>query len=519
MLISCSYLQVDLLPNPKGKDILELQSKGKYIIIHYEENAWHFNNLSLSNDSLFGTISSCESHQKYKSIIEDNGNRVTKKELDSGVLDEVHIYLQDHRKIQNTNIAFSIRDINKIEVYNADIETTIVYATLSAIGISAFVLSALLLIALATKGQSCPFIYIWDGDKYNFCGEIYSGAVLPALERNDYLPLEGIKIDNGEYKIKISNKVKEIQNTNLTDLLIFEHPYNTKVLVDKYGNIQTSFDLESPIIAVNFQGMSVFDQIKQIDTLSYLGEENSKETDGVILSFNHPKTAKVGKLFIRAKNTMWLDYVIGRFYNLFGDYYKKWNDKQKTVPASKIIEWNLSQNIPLSIYIEINKKWKFVDYYNIAGPMAFKSDVLPIDLSEVDSDTVKLKLISGSFFWDIDYIGIDYTKNIEPISYYVNIKNAIDNNGHNVTGLLNADDNQYYTQPNVGDEAVLTFSAPKATTYDRTVILHSKGYYEILINPNGKIDKHYLEKFSQPNRLPQFSLELLKYKTKKNEGK
>ncbi len=63
------------------------------------------------------------------------------------------------------------------------------------------------------------------------------------------------------------------------------------------------------------------------------------------------------------------------------------------------------------LYIEKNRKWEFLDYYNIAGSVAFKDDILDISLDGVDSDSVKIKLEYGFLFWEIDYAGMDFSKN------------------------------------------------------------------------------------------------------------
>ena len=86
---------------------------------------------------------------------------------------------------------------------------------------------------------------------------------------------------------------------------------------------------------------------------------------------------------------------------------------------------------------------------------------------------------------------------------------AIDQTGADVLPQLLADDTAYYDQPNVGDEAVVTFPAPPVQAgMQRSLILHSKGYYQILRAPT---DAHpnlrYVKQFSKPNAFPVFARE------------
>lgn len=520
MLVGCYYYKVRNRSIPGGDEIIELQSKNKFIMVHCLDEVWNLKNITIDGNELTGTISSFKGHEKYKTTRPVGANRYRKYYSEEDVVNEVHIYINSCEKIEEQKISIPLSNIVRIDVYDRDIGKTVASwmtgFTVVIGGIAALTFVTLMIIALLTK-ESCPFIYVWDGKNYQFSGEIYSGSILPPLERHDYLPLAGLKEENGQYRLKISNEIHEIQHTNLTKLVVFDHPEGSKVLIDKYGAYQTATDLKTPVTAINFQGKNILDRVASQDSLSYFGDETAKETDGVIMSFLRPESIKTGKLFIKAKNTFWLDYVVGRFHNLFGSSYNKWQEKQKTAPESKLREWSLNQNIPLSVYVEKNGKWVFLDYYHLAGPMAFKEDVLPIDLSGLDTDTLKIKLESGSFFWDIDYAGMDYTKNLELKSYEIPLQNAVDNNGKDVTALMREDDSNYYIQPEIGDRAELTFPAPEATAARRTVILHSKGYYEIILKPSGIADREYLETFREPGRFTKYSREMLQSFTKNTE--
>ena len=97
-------------------------------------------------------------------------------------------------------------------------------------------MGAIFLFILLTK-DSCPFIYAYNGKSYEFIGEIYSGAIHPPLERHDYLPIPNLEPVENEYKVKITNEIKE--SAHKYDRIGFPHPDN-EVLVDKYGNTHTS---------------------------------------------------------------------------------------------------------------------------------------------------------------------------------------------------------------------------------------------------------------------------------------
>jgi len=138
--------------------------------------------------------------------------------------------------------------------------------------------------------------------------------------------------------------------------------------------------------------------------------------------------------------------------------------------------------------------------------MALKKDVLSLDISDVETANLNIKLEFGYFFWEIDYVAIDYSRDLEVQQSVVQLNEAINQNGWDVADLLNSDDDHYYTQSEIGDFAILKFPVPQlATDFERTTILHSKGHYEIIRNPEGKPDVGLLSSFKNPGRFAEFS--------------
>jgi len=445
----------------------------------------------------------------YYIVISKDGMAHQVKTPDSKAVD---LYVSGYNKINNDEISFKLGDVKRIDYAVSEID---IGATLLA-GIGLVVLGALvfLFIAAAMKGQSCPFIYAYENGQYKFIGEIYSGATYPSLERHDYLALGDLQPADGQYRIKIANKVKEIQNTNLAELVVIDHPQGSRVVMDKNGACQTFSSLQIPVKAVNLKGRDVSLELSKEDTISYSGEgmpDQQSETDGVVLTFDHPAGVNSAKLLLKAKNNLWLDYTFKRFHELFGSYYHKWEARQANVPGDSISNWMAAQGVFLQVSLKRNGVWERVDQFNLPGPMAYREDALALDISGADPGPLEVKLEAGNLFWELDYAGMDFSSNTEVKTIVVPLLQAITDKGIDVAPLLNADDGKYYSQPGIGDEAVLTFAAPAPVPadMDRSVFLHSKGHYQILQDPQGRPDRKYLEAFLQPGRLNRFSLELL----------
>jgi hypothetical protein len=510
---SCLYFKVNRSSEPPAIAINKMQDENKFIILHLDDKAWKFTDIIIENEIITGKISELPSTLNYKKINLNGPTRYRKnfKTDESAILNEVHIYSIEFTKTDATKISIPLKSITKIEVYDKDTGATIASWGFSTLGIGLGVFGVLLIIVLLTK-SSCPFIYAFNGTDYIFTGEIFSGATQPGLERDDYLLLPSIGNTDAGYKVKITNEVHEIQSVNLAELMVIDHPENVQVLIDKYGIPYLFSEPLSPFEARSTGNVNILSLIKSRDTLAFTGNKNNIGNNGIediILKFIKPANSESARLVIRAKNSFWLDVLITKLHKLFGENYNSYSIKEAGTPGEKLRKWQLEQNIPLSVYLEKNGKWEFTDYFNIAGPMAWRDDILNLNLRGISSDTVKIKLVTGFLFWEMDYAAMDFGTSVPVKPIIVQAKTAVTNNNEEISGLLLSSDKSYYVQNNTGDEAFLSFDFPQIGKGDRSVFLHTRGYYKILRDLTGKADKKKLRTFRKPNRLPAFSKETI----------
>ena len=516
MFGGCYYYRVVTSEDPHDEVISAKQEEAKFIILHFGSQAWKFSDIIVSDETLAGKITPLQGHDYYKTTRPEQANRykVSKNpdEDQREVINEVHITISEYNAMVANEITIAIENIEKIEIYDRATGATTASWVFGTLGILAAVFAVVMIIAALTK-SSCPFIYVYNGTHYEFCGEIYSGAIYPPLERHDYLPLPELKEIDHLYKIQMRNEVREIQHTNLSELIVVDHTAGTGVLIDKYGRLCLIHSPFAPLSATNLEGNDILKQLLSKDNVSYSGHNPGEDptlTDGVIMEFEIPEKIDTVNLCLRAKNSLWLDYLFTRFHGLFGSKYDRYVEEQSESSRQELMEQMSDQKLPISVYLEKDGTWEYQDYFHIAGPMALRDDVLSLDVSDIKDKQLRVKLEYGLYFWDIDYVGLDIQSDGEMVKQVVPLENAVDGKNQNVKDLLIADDSLYYIQTDIGDAVELQFRVPAIKGMQRSLFLHSKGHYKIIREQTGRPDMRTLRSLDRGNGLPQYSIELMR---------
>lgn len=507
LIIGCSYYNVrDITTTPESvaQKVQDFNMTQKYAIVHSGADIWHLNNLIINEDNK--TISGEVHSLNQLHTLSNREKRVhSYNKSKNQPLNEIHFILENSMKSEiGTQVIIPFSNIKYISVNDKNTGRSIANVFFGTIG----VLAVIAIIVAATK-SSCPFIYVKNGEEFIFTGELYPGILTANQQRDDYLLLPYFNDANNECNIKITNELKEIQYTDFIQLLEISHPENVKVLLDKNGHPHTFSSINSPVnVLVDHLNIDNAPALVK-DNNSYLF--NSKintlsSVRNIELEFNKPIHSEKGKLFLTVKNSMWLDYVFGKFNEQFGTFYNQFQKKQQESPKEKSTTWMNEQNIPLSVYLKSNNGWELVDKINTVGPMASRDIAIPIDLSDALGEKVVIKLETGFMFWEVDYAGLDFTEDLPLDINYINPDEAIDGNNTDVTKLLSTADQNYFVQSNIGDEVVVNFKVNESKPeLSRTYFLKNRGYYNYIRNYDGEPNFQKLKLFKESGAFTDFS--------------
>jgi hypothetical protein len=538
MISGCQYYKISTRTNYKSNAFLDVILNDVYPVKKYPREHYPSENLvqilfqekvvyvtdsyakwKLSNAELIGDTIIAEKKVTIRDFnLDKYGNKRYSPSKEPEITKRIVFYSDTLSTTSDGKAYIPVSSLTRCDVYKKAPGKTagvVIGSIFATIGIT---LGVIFIIAALT---SCPFVYAFDGNNWQFTGEIYGGAVYPSLERHDYLEMPKFNQQAGsEYRIKIANMLQEIQYINMAELMVLTHDSTTDACVDKYGNVQTILHPVLPVSASDSKGHDCLDKLTARDKVIHSFNEaldtsmSGNRLNSLELYFISDTIPETGKLVISGKNSQWGDYMVREFFSLFGRRYQEFVRQQEGLPAGFHLEWMQEQGLPLMVYVMKDNEWQMADYFNLVGALSDRDMVLPLDLSGAwtpqgpESTTgysLNLKLATGYMFWEIDYAVLDFTENSSTNAFMLAPDEAVDHHGKNIGDLLAEDDNLYLVQHATGDEAVLSFTIPESIGNSYSLFLHSKGYYKQAGELKTRPEIALLETFREPGRLSLWS--------------
>ena len=444
----------------------------------------------------------------YYKVIEKRGGVAHRKHKESKKSDvqQIHLFITGYEQLNDSRIAFSKNDIFQVDASkNAVFLNALV--TTGIIGGSAVVGGIGLLFILC----GCPHVYLDNGNEMVYNNTLFTGAKAVQLERNDYKEIPDFDPSSESYSFQIVNEEKEDQYTNLVQLTSILHPSNVEVFSDKNGNLYSISDLQSPISAKEENGVSILNYINERDQYTYGFDADTIDGLAAIhLQFNNQVEGKKANLLIRAKNTIWSGYVYDEFNSLFGKNHAKWVKMNEDKSKAEREKWMREQGIKLLVDIKVNNEWRTYDEVELVGEASLNQIVIPVEAELVEKN-MEFRIRTGFRFWELDYVGIDFSEQIDLKVNHHKPAEAIGNNGEDFAEELSYDDELYMKhelKTELNKTHVLFDDLPVDSTMKRTLILKSKGYYVPKSDYTGRTQRKKLQKFTDPGELSRFSRSL-----------
>lgn len=482
-----------------------LQNANKYFILHSGDNVYELNHVVITSNTIEGDLATLPiEHHNHINPNPAKSNRVKKEEKQFALI-EVHLYRNS--LIGNlSHVSIPVSEFNRMDVYEYDQAATKANHLFSWIGVSVggVAVIACILVAIACN---CPQVYVNNNGQYEFKSGVYSGAVYSSLEREDYLPLEGIQARDNTYQFRIGNVPEEEQFINKVQLMRVEHPAGIKVLADRNGKILSYIDPVAPDKAFYNRSDDITAALKYTDQEYYSFESGSGENgfSTVTMLFDKPSTATKGKLLVHAVNSKWSGYLNKEFVSLFGNGYEQWRRQQEAAGSANSQQWFLDQGLPMKVFVETTKGWEYVNYFALTGNTASRDMIMEIDLANVKSEKLRIRIESAYHFWDLDRAAMDFSSTAILKSSFITPSFASTKDGRVIIDEI-AQQDKSYTHLTGNDFLNIEYPGTGATE-DKSFsfFLVTAGYYHNVIRSDAKPDIKSLLNFKEKGAFDRFS--------------
>jgi hypothetical protein len=335
------------------------------------------------------------------------------------------------------------------------------------------------------------------------------------LERDDWAALEHLRAVDGAYRLMVTNEVNETQYTNLMELLVVDHPAGVRVVPDEHGGLHSLRALHAPRAARDREGLDLLPWLARTDRLIWepaaVADAAGDLRQEVTLTFPKPAGATTAKLVANVATGLWGSHMIRAMLELWGrdvnGYYAALDDRQSA--RDSLMMWNLREEIfALKVYVEEPTGWQVRGLLPGGGPFIAEDRVVPLDVSRVAGDSVRIRLDPPLGFWAFNSFGVDYgvdgSLRVDTLPL-VEARDSV----RSVGAELAAADTSYYVMPDKGDHAYLTFRAPpERPGLERTVFLHSRGYYRLHLDATAAADTATLWRITrEPGAVTRLAVE------------
>lgn len=406
-------------------------------------------------------------------------------------------------------LAIPVSDLQRVWVQSISKTRT----TLAVIGITVGVLAVVGIVAPSSARepdpppqQSCPFVYSWDGTQYVFDGEPYGGAVTRGLERDDYSNLEHLRPDSaGLYRLLVTNEVAETQYTNSMELMVVDHPPGSRFEMDEWGRPHNVTAAVAPSSARDQNGRDLVPWLSTADRTIWEplppGDPSGAVRQEIVLTYPKPRGATRAKLVARAGTGTWGSYMIREMLQLRGAQVTDWYatlDKGGP-PLDSLRAWNVREELyVLKLDVDEGGTWRPRGLLPGGGPLLTETRVVPLDVSRVTGDSLRLRIRPPSGFWALNSFEISYEDGEQPFAVTtVAPLTARTSEQRDILADLRSSDDRYYPMPTTGDRALISFVAPPPRAgAKRTVFLHTRGYYRLHLPEKGPADLVALQRIS-----------------------
>jgi len=377
-------------------------------------------------------------------------------------------------------------------------------ATLIVIGAMAYGSSSSSSSLGSSSNFSCPLVYSWDGNAWRLDSGTFGGAIMRPLARTDVDNLDFATSERGRLRLKLANELDETDFVDALDVLAVDHDPAVSVAPDGEGRLHTLEHPTAPARASDYRGRDALARVRAADGWSWESNPTGRDPvlsadvrDGLELEFPRPRETRSARLVIEGNNTAWAALMLKEYLEAHGRTSSSWYDSLEADPAqARALGATFAREAFLTAKVLTTDGWVAQGTFWEAGPEIAKRQVLALDLSRCEGDTVRVRLESVPSFWQLDRVALDVAAERPITVTELRLDRAVSRDGKDLRPPLTAIDGSVLRME-TGDSAELSFRTPAVPRgQSRSYLVRSHGWYRIHSTDAGEPDLALLESVS-----------------------
>lgn len=339
---------------------------------------------------------------------------------------------------------------------------------------------------------SCPTLYIYDGNNYNLKAELFSYSISKYFQETDLDLLSTNILEDGKYRVRLSNEALETHYINQFSLITVNHPKKTKIFPSNEEDFIIIKKFNKPTTIFNSLDEDVSSLVNKKDNLYYRSDipiveklSGNNYRDWLDITIKTSNETDNLKLILHLKNTL-LSTIL--FYDVVlksqGIKAVEWVEKMNTNQLYAL-QFNTLYKAFAGIKVKIyrNDKWEQCAAIDDIGPIAWKEMAVNIPLEEGDLNpegevNIRLEFFADNFM--IDYISYDSGNSRDSlIITEIFPSDIVDDFGisrNDIYELVQKDDSQFLIT-NPGEFYDFDYNLLIHNKMETSVFVRSKGYY------------------------------------------
>lgn len=365
------------------------------------------------------------------------------------------------------------------------------------------------------ESLSCPLVYAWDGSGWRLESGTFGGAVAPALARTELDVLDHVVTEDGFLRLKVANQLPETDHVDAIAVLAVDHDPDVAIAVGQDGRVHTVERLHAPFAAVDADGRDVLARVGARDDWGWESALRIRDTgtprdlrDGIVLSFPREPGVTTARLVIDARATAWAAFMMTEYLEAHGHALDQWFTALAADPArAAAFRERMARDAFLRVSVLTAGGWQVRGLAWDAPPELVRRQAVPLDLTGVHGDSVRVRLDAPPSFWLIDHVAITYGADRDIAVQRLPPEPVRPADEFAVTLLAHADGRHLVLER--GDEIELRFRPPGVTPgRARTYLVEATGWYRIHTSGTGSPQRALLERLdTEPDAIARLAIE------------